>query len=51
MHTYVFLDLSPAAYDEIKRKLEAVGYDHAFIDEGADGVVIDLHGLAARREK
>lgn len=45
-HTYVELDLSPAAYDEIRAKLEAAGYDHCFI-RGEE--TIDMHGLAVTR--
>lgn len=41
--TYVELGLSLAAYDEIREKLRAAGYDHAFVQDGA----VDLHGLAA----
>lgn len=40
-HTYAVLDVSRAAYDEIRRKLDAAGYQHAF-----DGDVIDMHGIA-----
>lgn len=42
-HTHVLLGISQAAYDEIKAKLHAAGYDYAF---GADGE-ISLQGLAA----
>ena len=45
-YTYVELELSPAAYDEIRAKLEAAGYQHAIGHDGA----IDLRGLAATRE-
>jgi hypothetical protein len=41
-HTYVTLDVSPAAYDEIAGLLRAAGYDHAFNDKGE----IDMHGIA-----
>ena len=44
-HTYVELELSPAAYDEITAKLREAGYDHAFMDDGE----IDMHGLAVTR--
>lgn len=44
-HTYVELELSHSAYNEITRKLREVGYDHAFMDDGA----IDMHGLAVTR--
>lgn len=50
-YTYVVLKISPLAYEEIKSKLEAAGYQHAFHDEGEDGIVIDMHGIAVAREK
>jgi len=40
-YTYVELEVSAAAYDEIAGKLRAAGYDHAFHDG-----TIDMHGLA-----
>lgn len=44
-HTFALLPLSKAAYAEIKAKLEAAGYQHAFLEE--DGkVTIDMHGIA-----
>jgi hypothetical protein len=43
--TFVLLGLSKAAYDEIATKLQAAGYDHAFVDG-----VIDMHGLAVECE-
>ncbi|MFL5912778.1 MAG: hypothetical protein ACJ768_19710 [Gaiellaceae bacterium] len=45
-YTFVELELSPAAYDEIRAKLEAAGYSHAL---GVDGA-IDMHGLAVVRQ-
>lgn len=39
-YTYVELEVSKAAYDEIAAKLRAAGYD-CF-----DGIIIDMHGLA-----
>jgi hypothetical protein len=48
-HTYVVLDLSPVAYDEIRRKLEDAGYGQAFHSEnGAER--IDMTGLAVSRD-
>lgn len=41
-HTYVTLAISQAAYTEIRAKLEAAGYGHAFMEDGE----IDMHGLA-----
>ena len=47
-HTYVLLALSEAAYEEIRAKLEAAGYQHAFHenDECPASPVIDMHGIA-----
>ena len=44
-YTYVELEVSPEAYDEIAEKLRATYYDHCFGDDGA----IDMHGLALMR--
>lgn len=44
-YTYVLLEVSGAAYDEIAAKLRAAGYDHAFGDDGE----INMHGLALVR--
>jgi hypothetical protein len=41
-HTYVTLEVSAAAFNEIKSKLEQAGYDHTFMDDGG----IDMHGIA-----
>lgn len=40
-HTYVVMELSPAAHAEIKAKMLAAGYGHAI-----DGEAIDMHGIA-----
>lgn len=44
-HTYALLEVSPGAYAEIRAKLEAAGYAHAFHQDD-NQEVIDLHGLA-----
>jgi hypothetical protein len=44
-HTYAELELSPIAYEEIKTKLKAAGYEHAFMEGGA----IDMHGIGVTR--
>ena len=44
-HTYAELEVSPEAYDEIRSKLEAAGYTHAFMEDGA----IDMHGIGLIR--
>jgi hypothetical protein len=45
-HTHAELGLSQPAYDEIKRKLEDAGYQHAFMEDGA----IDMHGIGIALE-
>ena len=50
-HTYAILEVSHAAYVEIKSKLEAAGYSDQFHDDReGDGVVIDMHGIALKDE-
>lgn len=45
--TYAILKVSHAAYEEIKAKLEAAGYQDQFHDDrDGDGIVIDMHGIA-----
>lgn len=41
-HTYVVLEVSKPAYDEIKSKLVEAQYQHAFEPTGE----IDMHGIA-----
>jgi hypothetical protein len=48
-HTYAILKVSPAAYAEIREKLEAAGYQDQFHGEG-DGERIDMHGIAIQAE-
>ena len=45
-HTYVTLDISRQAYDEIRAKLAAADYGHCFIDENT----IDMSGIAVQPE-
>ena len=46
-YTYAVLEVSEAAYQEIREKLEAAGYQYAFHkDDGAE--VIDMHGIAIK---
>lgn len=48
-YTYVILDLSTDAYEEIAAKLKAAGYEHAFHkDDGR--IVIDMHGIAVAED-
>lgn len=45
-YTFAILDVSPAAYEEIRSKLEAAGYSVAVtVDYGG---TIDMHGIALR---
>jgi hypothetical protein len=44
-HTFVLMELSDAAYAEIKAQMEAAGYQHAFDEQGN----IDMHGIAVNR--
>jgi hypothetical protein len=49
-HSSAILELSEAAYREIKAKLEKAGYQHAFQNdpEKPDSPTIHLHGIAVR---
>jgi hypothetical protein len=50
-YTYAILEVSHAAYSEIKAKLEQAGYSDQFHDDrDGDGVVIDMHGIALKDE-
>jgi hypothetical protein len=49
-HTYVILDLSPAAYAEIAEKLRLADYDHCFHKGAAGRSLIDMHGIAVAEE-
>jgi len=49
-YTYVTLDVSAAVYDEIAGKLKAAAYDQAFHEQADGSVVIDMHGIALKRE-
>lgn len=41
-HTLATMQVSAVCYEEIKRTLQAAGYDHAFLEGG----MIDMTGLA-----
>lgn len=53
-HTYAILEISPASFEEIARKLKDAGYEHAFhferrLDATLDKpnrLLIDMHGIA-----
>ncbi len=44
-HTYAVLQISPAAYREIRTALAMAGYEDQFHDH-RDGEIIDMHGIA-----
>ena len=48
-YTYVILEISKPAYDEIAKKLKDAGYDQVFHEQGGE-VVIDMHGIAVKSE-
>jgi hypothetical protein len=48
-HTVVFVELSADAFEEIKAKLEAADYGHAFFQDG-DRLAIDMSGIAVASE-
>ncbi len=47
-HTYALLAISEAAYEEIRAKLEAAGYQDQFHPnpDAPASPIIDMHGLA-----
>lgn len=50
-YTYAILEVSKAAYEEIKKKLEDAGYHHALhTHEGEPTPVIDMHGIGLKQE-
>jgi hypothetical protein len=50
-YTYATIEVSHAAYVEIKAKLEAAGYQDQFHEDREDGVLIDMHGIALKDEE
>lgn len=46
-HTYVTLEVSAKAFDEVRDKLKAAGYDHVFMNGGKE---IDMQGIALTKE-
>lgn len=51
-HTYAILRISQAAYDEIRERLQAAGYESQFHpDTDGDGERIDMHGIAVQAEQ
>jgi len=50
-YTMVKLELSPAAYEEIKAKLEEAGYQHTFLEDFDGGEAIDMTHIAVAPEE
>lgn len=50
-HTFVTLAISQAAYEEIKQKLLAAGYNHSFVYNFNDEETIDMQGIGLIEEK
>ncbi len=46
-HTYAILDVPRTVYAAVRALLSAADYEHTF-HSGADGEVIDMHGIALR---
>lgn len=47
-HTYAVLQISRAAFDEIRSKFKDAGYEHAFDDAAEGGPVVNMHGVAVQ---
>jgi hypothetical protein len=51
-HTFVELDLSPEAFEEIRRKLADAGYYHCFQDGlGTGPLRLDMQGIAVKSDE
>ena len=50
-HTFVTLEISEAAYKEIKQKLLAASYNHVFIYDYDGTEKIDMAGIGLTKEK
>lgn len=49
-YTYAIMEVSPAVYEEIKRKLLEAGYDHA-VEVDVDGETLDMHGIGLQKQR
>lgn len=49
-HTFVVMEVSDAAFDEIKTQLELASYQHAIHNDAQRGIVLDMHGIAVARK-
>ena len=46
-HTYAVMEVSPAVYDEIIKKLTDAGYEHAIMEDGT----LDMHGIGLQEQE
>ena len=49
-HTYVTLELSPGAFQEIKQKLQDAGYENSHFIYNNGKLTIDMYGIAVKQE-
>lgn len=49
-HSFVIMQISQAAYDEIKATFLAAGYDDVFIAD-RNGEIADMHGIGVQANK
>ena len=49
-HTYAILNVTADCFREIQQKLEAAGYQHAFVEDTDGQLLIDMHGVALKDE-
>ena len=49
-YTHITLKLSPAAFDEIRGKLQAPGYENSNFFYNDDELIINMHGIAVKQE-
>jgi hypothetical protein len=49
-YTFATLEVSKAAYDEIRAKLIEAGYDHAIRQDRGDVETVDMNGIALVRD-
>lgn len=45
-HTFAIMEVSQSTYDEIRAKLLEADYDHAVWEEGDDGTLLNMSGIA-----
>jgi hypothetical protein len=48
-YTFVTMEVSQSAYDEIRRNLVDAGYKHALTSDSDNAEIINMHGIALVR--